>query len=230
MPDTIKTNFENEDQILNGLTFIDAPLRSLALSENKELLQFLLSVFLEREELNILQTSADTLVEVIAPMRDLPSGKSICFDVLGKDEQKNYYAIIFYDAKTEELEDEILLGRSKLGLHLIMTELDFDSFSKLNYIVFTPWDEYGQDIPFYKSMICYQTRKGEVKKDGLNSIVNLAYHQDDALGQLIFDLQCADPDQMHHPILAKAMRYYKEDPKGRNKLAQAYKYSLLQMH
>jgi hypothetical protein len=30
--------------------------------------------------------------------------------------------------------------------------------------------------------------------------------------------------------LAKAMRYYKEDPKGRNKLAQAYKYSLLQMH
>ena len=44
--------------------------------------------------------------------------------------------------------------------------------------------------------------------------VNGQYHEDDALGQLMHDFLCSDPDDMHCDIMAERTRYFKENPKG----------------
>ena len=44
--------------------------------------------------------------------------------------------------------------------------------------------------------------------------VNGEYRGDDAVGRLMHDFHCADPQGMYYPVLADRTRYFKEDEKG----------------
>lgn len=56
---------------------------------------------------------------------------------------------------------------------------------------------------------------GEPLGDGTHIIyVNGAYRDDSAIGKLMHDFSCREPDHMHYRPLAEQVRYYKEDVKG----------------
>ena len=43
---------------------------------------------------------------------------------------------------------------------------------------------------------------------------NASYQGSDAIGRLMHDFLCSDPDKMQTSIMAEAVRYYKNNPKG----------------
>ena len=42
-----------------------------------------------------------------------------------------------------------------------------------------------------------------------------------ALGKLMHDFSCTDPNQMNYPVLAQRVRYFKEDTKGVTNMCRA---------
>ena len=44
--------------------------------------------------------------------------------------------------------------------------------------------------------------------------VNAQIKDETALGKLMHDFSCTDPNQMNYPVLAQRVRYFKEDTKG----------------
>ena len=51
--------------------------------------------------------------------------------------------------------------------------------------------------------------------------VNGQYQGNDALGRLMHDFLCNNPDDMHYGILAERSRYFKENPKGVSEMCKA---------
>ena len=66
------------------------------------------------------------------------------------------------------------------------------------------------------------TRKGDAY-DALNeTYVNSQIKDDTALGKLMHDFTCTNPDDMNYPVLAQRVRYFKEDTKGVATMCRAF--------
>lgn len=44
--------------------------------------------------------------------------------------------------------------------------------------------------------------------------MNGSYRGDDAVGKLMYDFSCTNPDDMNYEVLAKKARYFKQNEKG----------------
>lgn len=51
--------------------------------------------------------------------------------------------------------------------------------------------------------------------------VNSQIKNDTALGKLMHDFACTDPDEMNYPVLAQRVRYFKEDTRGVTTMCRA---------
>ena len=51
--------------------------------------------------------------------------------------------------------------------------------------------------------------------------VNSQIKDETALGKLMHDFTCTDPDDMNYPVLAQRVRYFKEDTKGVTTMCKA---------
>ena len=52
--------------------------------------------------------------------------------------------------------------------------------------------------------------------------VNGQYRGDSAIGRLMHDFSCWNPDDMNYDLLKETTRYYKEDPKGVAIMCEAF--------
>lgn len=52
--------------------------------------------------------------------------------------------------------------------------------------------------------------------------VNAQIKDDTALGKLMHDFTCTNPDDMNYPVLAQRVRYFKEDTKGVATMCRAF--------
>ena len=52
--------------------------------------------------------------------------------------------------------------------------------------------------------------------------VNSQIKDDTALGKLMHDFTCTNPDDMNYPVLAQRVRYFKEDTKGVATMCRAF--------
>ena len=92
-----------------------------------------------------------------------------------------------------------------------------DAYDALNetYVIFiTERDVLKRSLPIYHiNRIIEET--GESFGDEAHIIyVNSQIKDETALGRLMHDFSCTDPDDMSYPILAQRVRYFKEDTKG----------------
>jgi predicted transposase/invertase (TIGR01784 family) len=97
-------------------------------------------------------------------------------------------------------------------------------FEKLrdSYVIFITKNDYfesGQPIYHVERMVC-ETRAQF--GDGSHIVyVNGRYKGNDAIGKLIHDFWCKNPDDMNYSQLAEGVRYYKEVEGGREKMCEA---------
>ncbi len=60
------------------------------------------------------------------------------------------------------------------------------------------------------------------KTSKLSLSVNGQYRGDSAIGRLMHDFCCCDPDDMEHPLMRETTKYYKENPKGVEIMCRAF--------
>ena len=104
---------------------------------------------------------------------------------------------------------------SILDAHLLQLGDDFSKLPETFVIFITEKDVIGDGLPLY-TIDRQITNTGKPFDDGEHNIYVNGADKDasTALGKLMHDFFCTDPDDMHYKELADKVRYFKEDEKG----------------
>ncbi|WP_305150883.1 hypothetical protein, partial [uncultured Dubosiella sp.] len=90
-----------------------------------------------------------------------------------------------------------------------------------NWVVFiTRKDFLKKNRPFYTFVWMEKWLKKKLETNGNIRVVNGQYRGDDAIGKLMHDFHCTNPDDMFYDELREAVSYFKKEPKGVNAMCE----------
>ena len=141
-------------------------------------------------------------------------GRSVRLDVQAEDEEKR-----LYDIEIQRAESGAGAKRARYNSALMDANIaDSGRYGEKlpeSYIIFiTETDVLGYRFPLYHIERTI-TENGVQFNDGAHIIyVNGENRNDTAIGQLMHDFSCKNPDDMKYKVLAERARYLKQDEKG----------------
>lgn len=175
--------------------------------EDKACAEFLLQIILQRNDLRVQYAHGQHDIKNL-------QGRSVRLDILAVDEENHVYNI-----EVQRNDKGAGVKRARYNSSLIdanVTEPG-DEYEKLNetYVIFiTENDVLGGGYPIYHIDRAIK-ETGTLFGDESHIIyVNSQIKDDTVLGRLMHDFSCTKADDMHYPILADRVRYFKEDAKG----------------
>lgn len=103
---------------------------------------------------------------------------------------------------------------SMLDSVLLQKSEDFQALPETYVIFITEHDVLRRGEPLYKVERCI-LNTGELFDDGAHILyVNGAFRDDSPIGRLMHDFSCTKAADMHYPVLAGRVRYFKETMEG----------------
>ena len=175
--------------------------------EDKACAEFLLKIILNRDDLT---------VKEVHGQHDLKNlqGRSVRLDILAMDEAGRAYNIEVQRSDLGAGAKRARYNSSLLDANLTTKGDDYASLNETYVIFITEHDVLKAGLPIYH--IDRTVREtGVVFEDEAHIIyVNAQIKDESALGKLMQDFACTDPDKMNYPVLAQRVRYFKEDEKG----------------
>lgn len=175
--------------------------------EDKACAEFLLQIILERTDLTVQKVHSQHNLKNL-------QGRSVRLDILATDEARRVYNI-----EVQRSDKGAGAKRARYNSSLIDANITEpgDNYENLNetYVIFiTEHDvlKAGQPIYHIDRMI---QETNALFGDGSHILyVNAQIKDNTALGQLMHDFACTKAEEMHYPILAKRVRYFKEEQEG----------------
>ena len=182
--------------------------------EDKPCAECLLQISLNRDDLT---------VQEVHGQHDLKNlqGRSVRLDILAVDQENHTYNI-----EVQRNDHGAGAKRARYNSSLLDANLTDpgDAYDALNetYVIFiTEKDVLRGGLPIYHiNRIIEETGKS-FGDDAHIIYVNSQIKDDTALGKLMHDFTCTDPDDMNYPVLAQRVRYFKEDTKGVTTMCKA---------
>ena len=175
--------------------------------EDKTCAEFLLQIILNRDDL---------IVQEVHGQHDLKNlqGRSVRLDILAIDKSNQVYNIEVQRSDRGAGAKRARYNSSLLDANLTEAGDAYDALNETYVIFITERDVLKRSLPIYHiNRIIEET--GESFGDEAHIIyVNSQIKDETALGRLMHDFSCTDPDDMSYPVLAQRVRYFKEDMKG----------------
>lgn len=203
-----KKHTENPDYIekILELCLLDDDFLTVVF-EKKELAEFLLRIILEIPDLTVIYSKTQYNLKNLY-------GRSVRLDILAKDDIGKIYNI-------EVQRDDRFANPERARLNSSLIDANFSKKGKKEktlpetYVIFiTENDVLGDNLPIYRIDRRIEGRN-RLFGDGAHIIyVNGENRDDTALGHLMSDFACKDPDKFYYKELADETRYYKHDEKG----------------
>ena len=218
MADNKDLQFYEEDlQILEGFRLLDDDFMTIVFQENKEAVQLLLNILLERRDIEV--------VEVVTQKEEknpVVGGRSIILDIFAKDsEGKNY------DVEVQRQDEGADVHRARYHSSILDSRMlkEKQKFKEIHdsYVIFiTENDTMGRGLPVYHVERTIQ-ELGELFHDGSHIMyVNGSYCNDeDPIGRLMHDFRSTKASDMYYSELAGQVRYFKETEGGQKKMCKA---------
>ncbi len=175
--------------------------------EDKACAEFLLQIILERTDLTVQKVHSQHNLKNL-------QGRSVRLDILATDEAGRVYNI-----EVQRSDKGAGAKRARYNSSLIDANITEpgDNYEKLNetYVIFiTEHDVLKAGRPIYHIDRMIQETNA-LFGDGSHILyVNAQIKDNTALGQLMHDFACTKAEEMHYPILAKRVRYFKEEQEG----------------
>ena len=187
---------------------------------------FLSTVFQKSEctelLLHLILNRDDLTVEEVRTQRGLKNlwGREARLDILAVDKDGKYYNI-----EVQRRDEGASPKRARYYSALLDTNItepgeNFENLAETYVIFITENDVLGADEPLYHIDRIIRETKADFKDDAHIIYVNSKIQDETALGKLMHDMYCTDPDDMNYKILADEVRYYKEDTKGVSKVSE----------
>lgn len=169
--------------------------------------EFLLKIILQRNDLRVKQAHGQHDIKNL-------QGRSVRLDILAVDEENHVYNI-----EVQRNDKGAGAKRARYNSSLIdanVTEPG-DKYEKLNetYVIFiTENDVLGGGQPIYHIDRTIKETGALFGDEPHILYVNSQIKDNTVLGRLMHDFSCTKADDMFYPMLAKKVRYFKEDVKG----------------
>ena len=182
--------------------------------EDKTCAEFLLKIILNRDDLTVREVHGQ---------HDLKNlqGRSVRLDILAVDPANHIYNIEVQRSDRGAVAKRARYNSSLLDANLTEKSSAYDALNETYVIFITENDVLKRNLPIYHiNRIVEET--GEAFGDEAHIIyVNSQIRDETALGKLMHDFTCTDPDKMNYPVLAQRVRYFKEDTKGVTTMCRA---------
>ena len=142
-------------------------------------------------------------------------GRDICLDIDADDDDGERYNVEVQRADKGAERKRARYHSSILDAHLLKSGEDFRNLPESFVIFITENDVIGKKKPLYRIERKIE-ETGEAFDDGEHIVYVNGGDLDasTALGRLMHDFFCTDPDDMHYKELADKVRYFKEDEEG----------------
>ena len=183
--------------------------------EDKPCAEFLLRIILNRDDLKVKEVHGQHDLNNI-------QGRSVRLDILAVNQEKHTYNIEVQRNDHGAGAKGARYNSSLLDANLTNPGDAYDALNEIYVIFITENDVLRGGLPIYHiNRIIEETGK-PFGDDAHIIYVNSQIKDETALGKLMHDFTCTDPDDMNYPVLAQRVRYFKEDTKGVATMCKAF--------
>lgn len=210
--DTMEENIDEECRklLLSKIArfrLFDDDFMSKVFEDDIEATEFLLRTILQRDDLEVTESKGQVSIKNLR-------GRSVRLDIKAKDKDGKLYDIEVQRADEGASETRARFYSAVLDANSLLPGQGFDELPETYVIFITEHDVLKGGFPIY-----HINRK--IEETGMTFCdkshilyVNGQYRGDDAIGRLMHDFSCANPDDMNSSVLAEKARYLKKDEKG----------------
>ena len=194
---------------IQKLRYMDDDFFTVCLADNIEAVQLILRIVLQNEDITV------TSVKTQEHLKNL-QGRSAVLDVHAVDSDGKQYDCEIQRADAGAGAKRARHNSSLLDAHILRPGEETDDIPD-SYVIFITENDVMQGGEAVYPVDRYVKIGGKkvLFGDGSHILyVNGKYRGEDAIGMLMEDFSCADPDQMNYESLAKKAIFYKKDEKG----------------
>lgn len=194
-------------QRIRGFRLLDDDFMTKCFEENTECTELVLHIMMDKKDLKVQEVHTQYGIKNL-------QGRSVRLDIFAVDEEGKKYNIEIQRADRGAGAKRARYNSSLIDANVMDAGGDVGDLPETYVIFITEHDVIGGNKPIYHIDRCI-AETGMIFGDGSHILyVNAEYQDDSALGRLMYDFSCTDPDDMHYEILAERTRYFKEDKEG----------------
>lgn len=183
--------------------------------EDKPCAEFLLRIILNRDDLKVKEVHGQHDLNNI-------QGRSVRLDILAVDYENRAYNVEVQRSDSGAVAKRARYNSGLLDANLTRKGDAYDALNETYVIFIIEKDVLRGGLPIYHiNRIIEETGK-PFGDDAHIIYVNSQIKDETALGKLMHDFTCTDPDDMNYPVLAQRVRYFKEDTKGVATMCRAF--------
>lgn len=200
---------EEDLQRIRGFRLIDDDFMNACFDNNIEDTELILRIILNRPDISVKSVRTQQVMKNLL-------GRDIWLDIDAKDKDDNEFNVEIQRSDKGADRKRARYHSSMLDAHSLRPKEDFSALRD-NYVVFiTENDVIGKGKPLYRIERRIE-ETGELFNDGEHIIYVNGADRDSstALGRLMHDFFCTDPDDMNYQQLAKKARFFKENEEGK---------------
>lgn len=182
--------------------------------EDKTCAEFLLKIILNRDDLSVQEVHGQHDIKNL-------QGRSVRLDILATDQENRAYNIEVQRSDRGAGAKRARYNSSLLDANLTEPGDEYDMLNETYVIFITENDVLKRNLPIYHIDRMIRETSEEFGDKSHIIFVNSQIKDDTALGKLMHDFFCTDPQDMKYPVLADRVRYFKEDTKGVTTMCKA---------
>lgn len=197
---------------IEKLRFIDDDFM-VKIFENIPCTEFLLQHIMNREDLTVKSVQAQYDIKNL-------NGRSVRLDVFAVDKENKLYNIEIQRSNSGAVLKRARYNASLIDAHITNPGDDYKDLCDTYVIFITENDVFKKGLPVYHIEKVIQ-ETGDFVDDGSHIMyVNSTVQDDTALGWIMHDFFCTDPNDMHYDIFARRAKYFKETEEGVRQVCQ----------
>ena len=203
---------ENEiRQIVQNLCMMNNKFLNRMLVDNIEAAEIFLRVIMKDDTIRVMDVRIQSFIQNLY-------GHSAQLDILAQDGLGRYFNVEVQRSDEGAPARRARYYSSVLDTHFLQPGVDYDDLPDSYVIFITENDVLKKNRPLY-------TVDRIIKEDGTDFgdgshiiYVNSKIQDDTALGKLMQDLYCTNPDELHYKEFAERMKFLKYNKEGEEKM------------
>lgn len=200
-------------QKIKEFCLLDDSFMSRVFDENIECTELILRIILDSPDIKVREVHTQSEIKNLR-------GHSVRLDIAAKSANGEPIDVEIQREDKGAGVKRVRYNSSMIDAETLVKGENYDNLPESYVIFITENDVMGSNLPIYHAERIV-TETGKPLGDGAHIIyLNGAYRDDSPIGKLMHDFSCENPDDMYYKVLAKQVRYYKEDAKGVENMCQ----------
>lgn len=192
-----------DNQLMDKI-FIDIPCTEL-----------LLKIILNRNDLIVKSVRTEYSLKNL-------EGRSVRLDILAIDQNEKSYNIEVQRNNKGAVIKRARYHSSIMDTNVTVPGEDYEKLPETYVIFITENDIFRKGLPIYHIERIIQETGEKVNDEAHIIYVNSTIQNETALGKLMQDFFCQDPNKMNYEVLAKRTKFYKETEEGIKEMSEEF--------